>query len=285
MGNRFRTTLLLAALTVLIVWIGRLLGGPQGMAIALVFAVVMNFGSYWFSDKIVLAMYRAQPVDEREAPELYNMVRELAASAGLPMPKVYIIPSETPNAFATGRNPEHAVVAVTEGLLRLLSAHEVRGVLAHELAHIKNRDILIGTIAASLAGAIMFLADMARWAAIFGGFRGNDDEGEGAGGLIGTLILAIVAPIAAMLIQMAISRSREYLADETGARIAGSPEGLAGALEKLAVASQRIPMVEAKPATAHMFIVNPLSGKSLVNLFSTHPPIEERIRRLRSFAY
>jgi len=285
MGNRFRTTLLLAALTVLIVWIGRLLGGPQGMAIALVFAVVMNFGSYWFSDKIVLAMYRAQPVDEREAPELYNMVRELAASAGLPMPRVYIIPSETPNAFATGRNPEHAVVAVTEGLLRLLSAHEVRGVLAHELAHIKNRDILIGTIAASLAGAIMFLADMARWAAIFGGFRGNDDEGEGAGGLIGTLILAIVAPIAAMLIQMAISRSREYLADETGARIAGSPEGLAGALEKLAVASQRIPMVEAKPATAHMFIVNPLSGKSLVNLFSTHPPIEERIRRLRSFAY
>ncbi|MBZ4660111.1 MAG: htpX [Desulfacinum sp.] len=285
MGNRFRTTLLLAALTVLIVWIGRLLGGPQGMAIALVFAVVMNFGSYWFSDKIVLAMYRAQPVDEREAPELYNMVRELAASAGLPMPKVYIIPSETPNAFATGRNPEHAVVAVTEGLLRLLSAHEVRGVLAHELAHIKNRDILIGTIAASLAGAIMFLADMARWAAIFGGFRGNDEEGEGAGGLIGTLILAIVAPIAAMLIQMAISRSREYLADETGARIAGSPEGLAGALEKLAVASQRIPMVEAKPATAHMFIVNPLSGKSLVNLFSTHPPIEERIRRLRSFAY
>ncbi|MBC7357088.1 MAG: zinc metalloprotease HtpX [Desulfacinum sp.] len=285
MGNRFRTTLLLAALTVLIVWIGRLLGGPQGMAIALVFAVVMNFGSYWFSDKIVLAMYRAQPVDEREAPELYNMVRELAASAGLPMPKVYIIPSETPNAFATGRNPEHAVVAVTEGLLRLLSAHEVRGVLAHELAHIKNRDILIGTIAASLAGAIMFLADMARWAAIFGGFRGNDDEGEGAGGLIGTLILAIVAPIAAMLIQMAISRSREYLADETGARIAGHPESLASALEKLAVASQRIPMVEAKPATAHMFIVNPLSGRSLVNLFSTHPPIEERIRRLRSFAY
>ncbi len=285
MGNRFRTTLLLAALTVLIVWIGRLLGGPQGMAIALVFAVVMNFGSYWFSDKIVLAMYRAQPVDEREAPELYNMVRELAASAGLPMPKVYIIPSETPNAFATGRNPEHAVVAVTEGLLRLLSAHEVRGVLAHELAHIKNRDILIGTIAASLAGAIMFLADMARWAAIFGGFRGSDDEGEGAGGLIGTLILAIVAPIAAMLIQMAISRSREYLADETGARIAGHPESLASALEKLAVASQRIPMVEAKPATAHMFIVNPLSGRSLVNLFSTHPPIEERIRRLRSFAY
>ncbi|SHF28281.1 Heat shock protein. Metallo peptidase. MEROPS family M48B [Desulfacinum infernum DSM 9756] len=285
MGNRFRTTLLLAALTVLIVGIGRLLGGPQGMAIALVFAVVMNFGTYWFSDKIVLAMYRAQPVDEREAPELYNMVRELAASAGLPMPRVYIIPSETPNAFATGRNPEHAVVAVTEGLLRLLSAHEVRGVLAHELAHIKNRDILIGTIAAAMAGAVMFLADMARWTAIFGGFRGNDEEGEGAGGLFGTLVLAIVAPIAAMLIQMAISRSREYLADETGARIAGHPESLASALEKLAVASERIPMVEAKPATAHMFIVNPLSGRSLVNLFSTHPPIEERIRRLRSFAY
>ncbi len=283
MANRIRTTLLLGALTILIVWIGRLIGGPHGMAIALAFAVILNFGAYWFSDKMVLAMYRAQPIQEQEAPELYQMVRELAASAGLPMPKVYIIPSENPNAFATGRNPQHAVVAVTHGLLRILSPQEIRGVLAHELAHVKNRDILIGTIAATLAGAIMFLADMARWAAIFGGFRGDDDEG--GAGFLGTIVLAILAPIAAMLIQMAISRSREYLADETGARIARDPEGLARALEKLAVASHRIPMVEAKPATSHLFIVNPLSGGSLMTLFSTHPPIEERIRRLRSLAY
>lgn len=284
MGNQFRTLLLLTALTLLIVFLGKLLGGSQGMLIALIFALVMNFGTYWFSDKIVLRMYGAQTVGEHEAPELYRMVRELAMQAGLPMPKVAIIPSETPNAFATGRNPDNAVVAVTEGILRLLSANELRGVLAHELAHIKNRDILVGTVAASLAGAIMFIADMLRWGALFGGFRSGDDEEGGGVGLLGAIVLSIVAPLAAMLIQMAISRSREYLADETGAMIARNPLGLAGALEKLAIASQRLPMVEAKPATAHLFIVNPLSGGALLNLFSTHPPIEERIRRLRAMA-
>lgn len=251
------------------------------MLIALVLAAAMNLGSYWFSDKIVLAMYRAQPLDERQAPELYNMVRELAMSANLPMPRLFLIPNDTPNAFATGRNPEHAVVAVTEGLMRLLTLDEIRGVLAHELSHVKNRDILVGSIAATLAGVIMILANMARWTAIFGGFRGGDDE-EGGGGIIALLITSIVAPVAAMLIQMAISRSREYLADETGARISHNPNSLASALEKLSLASQRLPMTDARPETAHMFIVNPLSGRSMANLFSTHPPIEERIRRLRS---
>lgn len=284
MGNRLRTTFLLALLTVLIVWIGRALGGPHGMVIAFVLAAVMNLGSYWFSDKIVLGMYRAKPLDESDAPELYQIVRELSMNAGLPMPRLFVIPSETPNAFATGRNPEKAVVAVTEGLLRILNREEVRGVLAHELAHVKNRDILVGSIAATLAGVVMMLADMVRWAAIFGGFRGGDDEEGGGGGLIAGLVISIVAPIAAMLIQMAISRSREYLADETGARFAGNPQGLAAALEKLAAASHRLPMTEAKPATAHLFIVNPLSGRAFANLFSTHPPIEERIRRLRSMA-
>jgi len=281
MENKLRTTLLLAVLTALIIFIGRLFGGSQGMIIAFVLAVVMNLGSYWFSDKIVLAMYRAKPLDEQQAPEIYRIVRELASQANIPMPKVYLIPQDTPNAFATGRNPQHAVVAVTEGLWRLLTPDEIRGVLAHELGHVKNRDILISSIAATLAGVVMILANMARWAAIFGGFRGSDED-EGGGGIIGLLVTAILAPIAAMLIQMAISRSREYLADETGAKLSHSPESLASALEKLAKASQRLPMQDARPETAHMFIVNPLSGKSLANLFSTHPPIEERIRRLRS---
>lgn len=281
MENKLRTTLLLAVLTALIIFIGRLFGGSQGMVIAFVLAVVMNVGSYWFSDKIVLAMYRAQPLDEQQAPEIYRIVRELASQANIPMPRVYLIPQDTPNAFATGRNPQHAVVAVTEGLWRLLTPDEIRGVLAHELGHVKNRDILISSIAATLAGVVMILANMARWAAIFGGFRGSDED-DGGGGIIGLLVTAILAPIAAMLIQMAISRSREYLADETGAKLSHSPESLASALEKLARASQRLPMHDARPETAHMFIVNPLSGKNLVNLFSTHPPIEERIRRLRS---
>lgn len=280
MENTLRTTLLLAVLTALIIFIGRLFGGSQGMIIAFVLAVVMNIGSYWFSDKIVLAMYRAKPADEQQAPELYRIVRELASQANLPMPRVYIIPQDTPNAFATGRNPQHAVVAVTEGILRLLTLDEIRGVLAHELGHVKNRDILISSIAATLAGVVMILANMARWAAIFGGVRSDDNEG--GGGVIGLLVTAILAPIAAMLIQMAISRSREYLADETGAKLSHSPESLASALQKLSMASQRLPMHDARPETAHMFIVNPLSGKSLANLFSTHPPIEERIQRLRA---
>ncbi len=280
MGNQFRTAILLAALTALIVLIGRMLGGVNGMVIAFVFAVVINFGSYWFSDKIVLAMYRAQPVTEAEAPELYDMMRELVGNAGLPMPRLYIIPNDAPNAFATGRNPENAVVAVTSGILKLLDREELKGVLAHELAHVKNRDILIGSIAATLAGVVMMVASFARWAAIFGGIGGNDDEGGGALGLIFT---AILAPIAAMLIQMAISRSREYLADATGAKFAHNSMGLAKALEKLGYASQRI-RVDANPATAHMFIVNPLSGRSLMQLFSTHPPMEERVKRLRAMA-
>lgn len=279
MGNQIRTTLLLAAMTALILFIGQLLGGRQGMIIALIFAAGMNFFSYWYSDKLVLKMYRAQEITPEQAPDLYRIVERLAGRAQLPMPKVYLIPKEAPNAFATGRNPEHAVVAVTQGLLSLMAPEEVEGVLAHELAHVNNRDILIGSIAATMAGAIMMLATMARWGAIFGGFRGDDDEGGGLG-IFGALALSIIAPMAAMVIQMAISRSREYLADATGARFAGSPEGLARALEKLEAYSQRRPM-NANPATAHMFIVNPLSGRSMQSLFSTHPAIEDRIRRLR----
>ncbi|MBW2109181.1 MAG: zinc metalloprotease HtpX [Deltaproteobacteria bacterium] len=277
MGNSIRTAVLLAALTVLIMLVGRVLGGRQGMMIAFFFATIMNLGSYWFSDKIVLAMYRAKPVSEAQAPQLYRIVRQLALQAGLPMPRITLIPSDSPNAFATGRNPQHAVVAVTEGILRLLDENELRGVLAHELAHIKHRDILIGSVAATLAGAIMMLANMARWAALFGGFGSRDDD-EG-GGMIGLIAMSILAPLAAMLIQMAISRSREYAADASGASYAGSPMGLARALEKIAAASRRVPM-KAEPATAHMFIMNPLSGRSLMSLFSTHPPVEKRIQRL-----
>jgi heat shock protein HtpX len=281
-GSTIRTTLLLAALTVLILWIGKMIGGQGGMFVAFILAVIMNTGSYWFSDKIVLAMYRAQPIKESQAPQVYQIVRELTSEAHLPMPRVYLIPQETPNAFATGRNPENAVVAVTEGIMRILTPAELKGVLAHELGHVKNRDILVSSIAATLAGAIMILASMARWAAIFGGFRGGSDEDRGSG-ILGLIVTAILAPVAATLIQLAISRSREYLADETGARLAHNPEGLARALEKLAVASERIPMA-ANPSTAHLFIVNPLSGQALAGLFSTHPPIEERIRRLRSMS-
>jgi heat shock protein HtpX len=278
MGNQLKTTILLAGMTILIMIVGNLIGGRQGMMIALVLAGGMNFFSYWYSDKIVLKMYQAREATPQQAPELYEMVQTLARQANLPMPKVYIIPKEAPNAFATGRNPDNAVVAVTQGLMNLMSRQEIMGVLAHELAHVKNRDILIGTIAATMAGAIMMLASMARWSAIFGGM--NRDDNEGGMGAIGMIVMAIVAPMAAMIIQMAVSRSREYLADATGAKISGSPEGLAQALEKLGGYAQRIPM-NANPSTAHMFIVNPLSGKRLQSLFSTHPPLQERIRRLR----
>jgi heat shock protein HtpX len=277
MENRVKTVLLLAGLTAFLIFMGKVLGGRQGMYIAFVLALAMNFFSYWFSDKIVLRMYGAQEVSPEEAPQLHRIVEELAREAGIPKPKVYIIPDESPNAFATGRNPEHAAVAATEGIMRLLTPTELKGVLAHEIGHVQNRDILISTIAATMAGAIMILADMARFGAIFG--LGRDDE-EGPG-IVGVLVMSIIAPIAAMLIQMAISRSREYLADETGARLAHNPESLARALEKLSMGVQRAPM-DASPATAHMFIVNPLTGKSLMNLFSTHPPIEERVARLRA---
>ncbi len=279
MSNALKTTALLGILTGLILWFGQFVGGSQGMAVAFVFAMVMNFGSYWFSDKIVLAMYGARPVGMNEAPELYRIVQNLATRAGMPMPKLYVIPTDAANAFATGRNPQHAAVAVTEGIMRLMSSAELEGVLAHELSHVKNRDILISSIAATLAGVIMMLANLARWAALFGGM--SRDEREDGGGVIGLLAMSILAPIAALLIQMAISRSREYQADASGAHILHSGEGLAEALEKLEVASQRLPL-DASPQTAHLFIVNPLSGRSLAGLFSTHPPIEERIRRLRA---
>ncbi len=277
--NTIKTALLLGALTGLLMLIGGLFGGQQGVVIAFIFAMVMNFGSYWFSDKLVLRMYKARPVSESEAPELHAMVKNLALKASLPMPHVYIIPGDTPNAFATGRDEHHAVVAVTEGILRILDRDELEGVISHELTHIKNRDMLIGSIAATLAGTIVMLAHMAQWAAIFGG-ASRDDE-EGGGGIIGLILMAVLAPIAAAIIQMAISRSREYLADAGGAKISGKPYDLAGALEKLSRASRAIPM-EANPSTAHMFIVNPLTRRSLMNLFSTHPPIEERVARLRS---
>ncbi len=278
MLNQIRTTVLLALMTALIVWVGNWIGGRQGMIIALLIAVGMNFFSYWFSDQIVLKMYRARQVGPGDAPELYATVQELSRRAGLPMPKLFIIPQEGPNAFATGRNPEHAAVAVTEGLLRLMNREELAGVLAHELSHVRHRDILIGSIAATMAGAIMILANMARWGAMFGGGRSEEDGGRG--GVLGLIAMSIIAPLAAMLIQMAISRSREYMADASGAAFAGSPEGLARALEKLGAYSKKLPLA-AHPSTAHMFIVNPLSGRSLMGLFSTHPPLEDRIARLR----
>jgi heat shock protein HtpX len=281
MSNIFKTALLLAVLTAMLVLFGGAIGGQQGMVVAFFFALVMNFASYWFSDKIVLAMYRAQPISEAQAPRVYAIVRRLALRAQIPLPPVYMIPTDTPNAFATGRSPEHAAVAVTEGIMRILSDDELEGVLAHELAHVKNRDVLISTIAATLAGAITMLAHMAQWSAMFGGGRGDDDER--GGNPFGLILMAVLAPIAAMLVQCAVSRAREYQADATGARLAGRPWGLAGALEKLEMAQQVAPM-DANPATAHLFIVNPLSGRSLMNLFSTHPPMEERIARLRAMA-
>ncbi|MGM0453714.1 MAG: zinc metalloprotease HtpX [Thermodesulfobacteriota bacterium] len=277
MGNQIRTTLLLGLLTGVIVWIGHFFGGTAGMVIALLFAGGMNFFSYWYSDKIVLKMYRAKEISPDQNPGIYRLVENLARQAGLPMPKVYVIAQPAPNAFATGRNPENAVVAVTEGLLKNLNQQEIAGVIAHELGHVKNRDILIGSIAATMAGAVMMLASLARWSAIFGGFAGDDEDG---GGILGLIVMSIVAPLAAMMIQMAISRSREYLADTTSAQLTGNPENLARALEKLEAYGKKTPM-QAEAATAHMFITNPLAGRNLTNLFSTHPPIEKRIARLR----
>jgi heat shock protein HtpX len=278
--NNIKTLVLLVTLTLILIWAGGAIGGRQGMTIALVFALGMNFFAYWFSDKIVLRMYRAREVTESEAPELYGIVRRLAQRAEIPMPKVYLMDEEQPNAFATGRNPKHAAVAVTTGIMRLLSPEELMGVIGHELAHVKHRDILISTVAATIAGAISYLAQMAQWAMIFGGNRGDDEEG---GSPIAAFVMMIVGPIAAMIIQMAISRSREYVADEGGARIAGNPRYLASALRKLQWASQKIPM-DANPSTSHLFIVNPLSGGGILKLFSTHPPIEERISRLESMS-
>jgi heat shock protein HtpX len=273
--NIFKTAALMTGLTLVLLWAGNAFGGQSGMTIALILALGMNAFSYWFSDKIVLKMYRAQEVSKAEAPELYEMVRRLARKADLPMPRLYIINQPQPNAFATGRNPDHAAVAVTTGIMRMLSADELEGVVAHELAHVKHRDILIGTVAATIAGAISYLAHIAQWAMIFGG-RDDDD-----GNPLVAIVMMIVAPIAAMLIQMAISRSREYAADAGGAKIEGNPRHLASALRKLQSASQQIPM-KAEPATAHMFIVNPLSGGGFAKWFSTHPPMEERIARLES---
>ena len=278
--NFLKTTVLLAVLTAILVFAGDTLGGRGGATTALVFAGIMNFGAYWFSDKIVLLIYRAKAVTEAEEPELYSITRELAMKAGLPMPKVYIMENDTPNAFATGRNPSHAAVAATRGIMRLLSREELSGVIGHELAHIQNRDILISTISATIAGAISYLAHMAQWAAMFGSSR-DDERG---GNPIALIAMMIVAPLAAMIIQMAISRSREYGADEGGARITGNPLSLANALRKLEYANKRIPMAVPNEATAHMFIVSPLSGGSLLRLFSTHPPIEERIKRLEAMA-
>ena len=279
--NALRTTFLMALLTVLLVMAGGAIGGRHGMTLALIMAGVMNLGSYWFSDKIVLAMYGAQEVTEADYPEFFGLVRQLAVQAAIPMPRVYIIQSETPNAFATGRNPEHAAVAATTGIMRILTRDEFLGVMAHELSHVKHRDILISSVAATIAGAIAYLAHMAQWAAIFGGGRDRDEEG---GGTLGLIVMAIVLPIAAMLIQMAISRAREYEADKGGAQVSGHPLYLASALRKLQMANQQIPM-QANAATAHMVIVNPLTGGGLMSLFSTHPPLEERVRRLEEMAY
>lgn len=281
MGSTLKTFILMAALTALFMFGGQALGGQSGMALALVMALGMNFFAYWYSDKLALTMSRAQEVSYEQAPQLHEIVEKLARNANLPKPRVYIMPGHTPNAFATGRNPEHAAVAVTEGLLELLQRDELEGVIGHELGHIKNRDILISSIAAVMAGAISYLATMAQWAMIFGGGGGNDDEGRG--NLVAMLVMMIVAPLAAAIIQMAISRSREYLADGTGAKICGHPVSLANALQRLEEYNQRLPM-KVNPATAQMYIVNPLAGGTMASLFSTHPPIQERIRRLRAMA-
>lgn len=277
MGNTFKTAFLLTLLTLLLMFIGRAFGGQNGMLLALVFAAVMNFVSYFYSDKIALAMYRAQPVTREELPRAYAAVERLTQKIGIPMPKIYVIPSESPNAFATGRNPQHASVAVTQGILNLLNDEELEGVLAHELGHVNNRDILISSVAATVAGAVTMLASMGRFAMIFGGMGGDRDDRRGGG--LGALLMLILAPIAASLIQLAVSRSREYQADATGSHFTGNPYALASALSKLDAYSRRLPL-QATPSTAHLFIIQPFLGMSFSNLFSTHPPIAKRIERL-----
>lgn len=279
MSNQLKTVFFMALLTGLLVAVGNLIAGRQGAILFLLLAAGLNFFSYWYSDRIAILMTGSRPLSEAEAPELYAIVRDLCRRADLPMPAIYLTPSQQPNAFATGRNPHHAALAVTEGLLHLMNREELTGVLAHELAHIRNRDILISSIVAVIAGAISMLADVARWSFLWGGW-GSRDEENNAGSALGSLIMIIVAPIAALLIQLAISRSREYQADESGALIAGSAHGLANALLKLDQAARMLPM-EVNPSAAHMFIVNPLSGSAIAALFSTHPPIQERVRRLR----
>ncbi len=281
--NSMKTTVLLAALTGLLVIFGNLVGGSHGALIALIFAGVMNFVSFWFSDKIVLAMYHAQQIGPDDAPQLFRIVQRLSERNQIPMPKVYIINNETPNAFATGRDPNHASVAATVGILRLLNEDELEGVMAHELAHVRNRDILTSTVAATIAGAITYIANVVQWGAMFGGMRNSDDDNGGGANMIGALLMAILAPIAAMLIQMAISRSREYAADESGARMCGKPLSLANALNKLSVGVANHPMQNGNPSTAHLFIVNPFKG-GIAGLFSTHPPMEERIKRLQNLS-
>jgi heat shock protein HtpX len=277
MGNTFKTAFLLTGLTLLLMFVGRVFGGQNGMLIALIFAAVLNFVSYFYSDKIALSMYRAKPVTRQELPRAYQVVERLTQKIGIPMPRMYVIPTESPNAFATGRNPNHASVAVTQGILNLLNDEELEGVLAHELGHVRNRDILISSIAATVAGAITYLAEIARWGMIFGGYE-RDSNDRGGGGF-GALLMLILAPIAAMMIQLAVSRSREYQADESGAHYTGNPYALASALAKLDAYSKRLPM-QATPSTAHLFIVQPFLGMNLGSLFSTHPPIAKRIERL-----
>jgi heat shock protein HtpX len=280
MSNVFKTTLLLTVMTLLFMLVGRALGGQNGMFMALAFAAVMNFVAYFFSDKIALATYRAQPISREELPRVYNIVERLSQKVGLPMPKVYVIPTDSPNAFATGRNPNHASVAVTQGILGLLNDEELEGVIAHELGHVRNRDILISSIAATLAGAITWLASIAKWGMIFGGMRGGEREDRGGGGGIAAIAMIFLAPFAAMLIQLAVSRSREYGADDTGAHWTGNPYALASALSKIDAYSRRVPLL-ASPSTAHLFIMQPfLGGMSFGNLFSTHPPTAKRIERL-----
>ena len=277
--NQFKTVILLGALTGILLWVGNLVGGFQGLTIALIFSIVMNFGAYWFSDKIVLAMYRAKEIKESENPRLYKIVKEVSQLANIPMPKVYILPSDASNAFATGRNYKHAAVACTHGILDLMNDDELKGVIAHEISHIKNRDTLIQSVAATIAGVISYVAFMARWAAIFGGFGGRDRD---SGGAIQLLLLAIITPILAMIIQLAISRSREYLADESAAKTLHNPYGLANALEKLEQNVKKHPLRFGNQSTAHLFITNPFSGRGILSLLSTHPPIKERVKRLKS---